>query len=201
MVFNEVNSLISSLHPISPSAIMSLKARCEVEVAKYLLLFEIPSLSTQELQTLTAGTYLLIDVRTPEEILVSRIPGSITQAEFSLFSPDDLNDKTLITTCTVGYRSGVQATLLRKQFPSPSTKIYNHEGIVPYTHACEKSERMLVKPNGKPTTTVHTYGSQWAYIDETRFEAVHFPQPLEFWKTLRHVLPSLTMYFFARMKK
>jgi rhodanese-related sulfurtransferase len=57
---------------------------------------------------------VLVDVRSPEEIAVSRIPEAITTAEFEK-NLGQYQDAKVVAYCTIGYRSGLYAQKLRQQ--------------------------------------------------------------------------------------
>jgi adenylyltransferase/sulfurtransferase len=84
---------------------------------------ETPQISSQELKQLIdskATDYLLVDVRTPEEYNLSRIPGAVNipLTEIEKGSginkiKSTLNGRRLIAYCTHGYRSGVALVKLK----------------------------------------------------------------------------------------
>lgn len=77
---------------------------------------EVEEITAAELLAdLEAGRELvLVDVRKPEEQTVSMIPGAIAQEEFER-RQEMLRDKTVVTYCTAGYRSGLYAKELQKK--------------------------------------------------------------------------------------
>merc|ERR1712078_405353 len=71
---------------------------------------KVKHLTTQEIASLDPKTYVLVDVRPDELRKVSHIPGSITQAEFEQERDGNAgayDGKTVITSCTIGYKSGL----------------------------------------------------------------------------------------------
>lgn len=81
----------------------------------------------------------LVDVRTKAEQKVSMIPGAITLHEFESQLkqyPNKWQDdgQLVVTYCTIGYRSGLEAQRLRQIYNIGN--IRHLDGIVPYTHAC-----------------------------------------------------------------
>jgi len=97
--------------------------------------------------------YVLVDVRKPEEQAVSMIPGAMTQQEFE-DQGDVLRDKTVVTYCTAGYRSGLYA----KKLQARGWQVRNLEGsILAWTHAGGP----LVDAEG-PTERVHVYSADWS---------------------------------------
>ena len=103
-----------------------------------------------------------IDVRTPEEIAVSRIPGSITTAEFERNLRQDsaqYRGKTIVAYCTIGYRSGLYAQKLQQQ-----VEILNLEGsLLAWSHVAGK----LLDADDNTTNKVHVFGRQWQLTSES----------------------------------
>jgi rhodanese-related sulfurtransferase len=96
---------------------------------------------------------VLVDVRTPEEQAVSMLPGAITQADFEA-ARDQYRDKTIVTYCTIGARSGEYAEKLQ----ADGMDVYNLKGsILAWTHA----KLPLVDGEGHETHKIHTYGQEW----------------------------------------
>jgi len=102
---------------------------------------------------------LLVDVRSPVEQGVSRLPGAISQTEFeAMYGADPQNDpqapRPVVVYCTVGYRSGLYAS----QLAARGWQAVNLAGsILAWTHA----QGTLVDPQGQPTDQVHVYGALW----------------------------------------
>ena len=97
---------------------------------------------------------VLVDVRKPEEQAVSMIPGAITQQEFEQ-QQDSLRDKTIVTYCTAGYRSGLYAKKLEKK----GWQVLNLEGsLLSWTHAGGP----LADSHGEPTKRLHVYSADWS---------------------------------------
>ena len=93
-----------------------------------------------------------IDVRSPEEILVSRIPGAITAAEFNN-NIEQYSDAIAIAYCTIGYRSGLYAQKLQQQ----GVEVLNLEGsLLAWSHAGGE----LVNELGT-TNKIHVFGRRW----------------------------------------
>ncbi len=164
--------------------------------------------------------YLLVDVRSPAEQKISMIPGAITMKEFESncgqqhqrrIQDDNL---TVVTYCTVGYRSGMEGRRLREEY-NLHGKIMNLDGIVCYTHACEKfmssgndedtsendvvvrdngDETFLVNAKNQSTRTVHVFGDTWNYAASS-FEAVYFSKITMAVKGVGVVLRGFFQYF------
>ena len=107
-------------------------------------------------QRLSSGDpIVLIDVRPENERSVSIIPGAISLDEFNSHR-EDYRDKTAITYCTVGVRSGIEASKLRRE----GVEVENMQGsILGWTLLGGE----LVRPDGTPTKQVHVYGKRWNY--------------------------------------
>ena len=146
---------------------------------------------------------LLIDVRTKPEQEVSMIPGAITLSQ--LYDDDDQkeaqslrqapasgllwdaiskDDKIVVTYCTIGYRSGLEARRLLDQYPQLDGRIYSLDGILMYTHSngdlvvpvseesaghngmeataqMQEDQPLHPQQQQEPATQVHTFASQW----------------------------------------
>ena len=130
------------------------RARVEAMYAEYRADFpEVRSVDLAALAELEGEREIVfVDVRTAEEVEVSRIPGALTREEFEA-AADDLRDATVVTYCTVGYRSGLYAEDLRQR----GYDVFNLEGsVLAWTHG----GRPLVDGQGE-TRRVHVYGAEW----------------------------------------
>jgi rhodanese-related sulfurtransferase len=125
---------------------------------------QVKAITVTQLQQLQRqGTKLvLVDVRSPEEIAVSRIPGAIATGEFERHLAQYQNTK-VVAYCTIGYRSGLYAQKLRQQ----GVEILNLEGsLLAWSHAGGK----LINASGM-THRVHVFGRQWQLTPDN-YEAV-----------------------------
>ncbi len=115
---------------------------------------EVPAVAPADLEGwLRGGRLVLVDVRTPAEQAVSRIPGALTAAEFEARRPE-LAGAVVVTYCTIGYRSGLYAERLRTE----GWDARNLAGsLLAWTHAGGS----LVDPEGRPTRRLHVYGERW----------------------------------------
>lgn len=130
---------------------------------------------------------ILVDVRTQAERNVSMIPSAITLEECYKLLDDSTNDSstnhdtadgktTVICYCTTGYRSGLTARRLQRQFSSSVVEVYNLDGIVAYTHAISNLDNnddgalaLINVTTGtgsgqqqrQPTRNVHVFGRIW----------------------------------------
>lgn len=209
---------ISSQHTKGlPSGATTKRTRCEEMYKMYHAKFpDVETLTSKEYLTSTSAsasrTVLLVDVRSEPERKVSMIPGSVPLAEFesrmkhektgvdgsAVYGANANADEAVIVTyCTIGYRSGLEARRLRDTY---SCKVMNLDGIVNYTHACAKVEEdgvahtsnnnfndnkssgnpkpMLVEPQtNKPTKRVHVFGADWNLAHEA-FDPTFFSKPV-----------------------
>jgi rhodanese-related sulfurtransferase len=102
---------------------------------------DVPALcSTEFVRTYNANSTVLVDVRTVPERNVSTLEGAVSLQEFeeraSLLSPETK----IVTYCTIGYRSGMEARRLQYQYALEG-RISSLDGIVAYTHAIVSDEK------------------------------------------------------------
>ncbi len=98
---------------------------------------------------------VLVDVRTPEEQFVSRIPGAMDHQDFEK-SIADYSDSTIVAYCTIGYRSGLYTeALIERGFDAKNLE----GGIVAWTHV----DGPLSNQWGD-TKEVHVYGRKWDLV-------------------------------------
>ncbi|GMV90880.1 MAG: hypothetical protein AMXMBFR82_06580 [Candidatus Hydrogenedentota bacterium] len=101
---------------------------------------------------------VLVDVRTEDEREISGIPDAISKAKFEQYE-DAYADKTIVTYCTIGYRSGIYAETLREK----GLDARNLRGsILSWVH----EGRPVVDPEGAETRRVHIYGPEWNLLPE-----------------------------------
>lgn len=103
--------------------------------------------------TKTESDFVLVDVRTDEEVNVSVIPGAITKAQYEK-NAKSYQDKTVIVYCTVGGRSGAYA----EQLSGKGVKVKNYKGSILQWVSAELPMQTL---DGKPTNRVHTYSNRY----------------------------------------
>jgi len=113
----------------------------------------VPELTVDELRQLQSKQEIvLVDVRTPDEQVVSMIPGAITASEFE-DNHRSYEGATVVTYCTIGGRSGKYA----KSLVDAGVKAFNLRGaILAWTHAGGE----LVDTEG-PTRRVHVHGRKF----------------------------------------
>ncbi len=110
----------------------------------------------QLLEMMAKRNVVLIDVRTEEEQAVSMIKDALTVAEFE-HHRDHYRTGTIVTYCTIGYRSGLYAKELRRL----DFDAHNLEGsILTWIHAGQP----VVDEAGKKTNRVHVYGPSWNLV-------------------------------------
>lgn len=122
-------------------------------------------MTPQEAMNLMAeGRVVFVDVRKPEERAVSRLPYSVAEEEF-IKNPSEFDGKTIVSYCTVSYRSGKFALTMEEK----GTPVYNlRGGILAWVFEGGK----VFDENGE-TNRVHVYGEKWNYLPEG-YEAVKF---------------------------
>ena len=113
---------------------------------------QLRSLQLDEANQGSAPPFVLVDVRNPDESAVSVIPGAITKSEFEQ-NLDRYRNRTVITYCTSGYRSGKYA----QQLASQGIKTRNFKGSILGWCAAGLP---LVTSDGEATNRVHTYSSR-----------------------------------------
>lgn len=133
---------------------------------------EITIASTEEICSLLrdqSDHVVVIDVRTNEERAISRIPKSISQAEFEKteWTSFDKSEKLFIPYCTIGYRSGLYAMKLRA---NGFEYVKNGEGIILWTHRADMS---LVDESGRVVNLVHTFGRRWQ-LASMKYQTTYF---------------------------
>jgi rhodanese-related sulfurtransferase len=114
-----------------------------------------PEITVAALSARLAGPSppVLVDVREPREMAVSRLPGTITRAEFEAH-PDQFRGRAIVAYCTIGYRSGRYVETLRRD----GWDAFNLAGsLLAWIHA----GRPMVDAEGKPTHRVHVYAWRW----------------------------------------
>lgn len=114
--------------------------------------FSVPKISASQLlnHSNKDKDVVIVDVRSNDEIQVSKIPGAISLEQFRLRS-DSLKNKEIIAYCTIGYRSSKFVRSILSKFP----KAKNLEGsIISWVHAGGK----IVDSNENETKRIHAYG-------------------------------------------
>ena len=114
---------------------------------------DVPDITVRELlQMMSDSNIILVDTREKAECSVSMIPEAVSTEQFEQDITKHKN-KTVITYCTIGLRSGQYAERLQKQ----GLKAYNLKGgILAWAH----DGRKFINAN-KETTRAHVYGPKW----------------------------------------
>ncbi|MGE5255367.1 MAG: rhodanese-like domain-containing protein [Hyphomicrobiales bacterium] len=107
---------------------------------------------TEAMRLVQEGKAIFIDVRDEKEQNVSMLPSAVTEKEF-LKDPYRYRGLTLIGYCTISYRSGKLAEMLK---PRGITLLNLKGGLLAWVHAGGK----LYDRNGE-THRIHVYGRQW----------------------------------------
>lgn len=150
------NALVTLGFGQPPAAPQARQQRIEAMYQHYARQFPgVPAISVAELwQLQRSQSVVLVDVRSPQEQAVSRLPGAISVAEFE--GQQDAG-QAIVAYCTIGYRSGLFAQTLQSQ----GLAVHNLRGsILAWTHAGGQ----LVTPAGTPTQQVHIYGKRWNLV-------------------------------------
>ncbi len=152
----------------SPSREERRRAKVAQEYVKATQGINVPTLKADSLKSQLGDTNLiLIDVRQPNEQIVSMLPGALTPYEFAQrFKTGFPAGKRVVTYCTIGHRSGEYAEELQVK----GVPVQNLEGgILAWTHAGGK----LTRDSGGvrvPTKKVHVYSQdmkEWIALDYT----------------------------------
>ena len=120
----------------------------------------VPTISSEDFATRDISEYDIVDVRTDPERALSRIQNAKTLQQF------EPSDKPVVVYCTIGYRSGWEASRLQKQYPQ--LQVYNLDGFVAFTHYAEPNQI-------EGSTVVHTFGSMWNFVDTSHYQSTNFP--------------------------
>ena len=99
--------------------------------------------------------FVVLDVRSPAERAVSRIPGAIDTS--ALPAAASLAGRPLLVYCTIGMRSAQATTALR----SRGYEAFNLAGGV---LAWAQAGQDFVDAEGLPTRKVHVYGTLWNHL-------------------------------------
>lgn len=143
----------------------------------------VPALSSRDLvRSFDSDNTVLVDVRTQPERNISTIEGAISLHEFEQRISSLPPETQVVTYCTIGYRSGLEARRLQYQYALQG-RISSLDGIVAYTHAITSEDdngddipRVVCPATGSDASAVHTFGSQWDCVAEN-YESKHFSLP------------------------
>ena len=126
---------------------------------------EVKDISPREaMALLSKNNVVFVDTREQAERAVSKLPQSITQADF-LKNPRQFKDKKVIGYCTISYRSG----LFARELASRGVTLYNLQGGV----LAWVLEGGKVYDEQGETKRIHVYSEKWNYAPNG-YEAVMF---------------------------
>ena len=116
-------------------------------------------LSLEELKALLGAgrPILLLDVREAQEFAVGAIPSArlLPPGQVDAFIPED-SESTIVTYCTVGYRSGRAAASLEKRLGRP---VYNLSGgIIKWFN----QGGQVIDSFGRLSDSVHPFNADWS---------------------------------------
>lgn len=152
---------------------------------------DIPSISLRGIQELSRsnsrdiGRVILIDVRAPCEVAVSKVQGALTREEFERENMESLLKERdiLVPYCTIGLRSGLYASYLKKS--GGYQNVYNGKGMVCFSHELEVNHLIVDPATGKATNRINVHSKQFDLCSE-RFETCYIS-----WYEALFDIPSL----------
>ena len=151
--------------PLMPTDAERLAA-CDAEVASHRAKF--PDVAHIEPETLrqmqSDGPVLLVDVRSDAERAISTIPGALPLSKLPRPLPDDIP---LVTFCTVGFRSALEARRLLSHTSGP---VYSMSGVLKWAH----TGGLFVDAGGNPTRRLHVFGEKWQACAPSHVDAIIF---------------------------
>ncbi len=124
---------------------------------------DISPLQAREL--LDQDKVVFVDIRKPEEMAVSMLPGAVSEEDF-LSHLEQYEGKTVIGYCTISYRSGKFASKIAEQ----GISVVNLQGgILAWTLEGGK----VYDRSGQEVKRVHVYGDRWDFAP-SGYESVKF---------------------------
>lgn len=172
------------------------REQCQKQVKLCQSKFRVPTMSShewlqqQQEDSRETGSWIVVDVRTAPERKVSMIRGAKTLAEFDRDWRAGIipNDTKVAFYCTIGYRSGIQATKYFRQ-DDLEGRVFNLDGIVAFSQAVTdrvmhdnnsgNPRDWLVEPSsGELATLVHTFGFVWNFVDPEVFSGISYSLPI-----------------------
>jgi len=157
---------ISILSAQAPSREERRQAKVREEYLKATVGIHVPTIKADSLKAQLSDTNLiLVDVRQPNEQMVSMLPDALTPYEFAQkFKTGFPKGKRVVVYCTIGHRSGKYA----EQLQVKDVPVQNLEGgILAWTHA----GGLLMRDSGGvrvSTKKVHVYSEdmqKWIALD------------------------------------
>ena len=119
----------------------------------------------QAMELLSRDKVVFVDTRTPAEMAVSMLPGAVSKQYF-LNHTNQFKDKTIVTYCTISYRSGVFARDLAKE---GVTVLNLQAGILAWLLDGGK----VYDQSHNEIKRVHVYGDKWDFAP-AGYETVRF---------------------------
>lgn len=153
---------------------------------------DLPTISATDLATLPEGT-AIVDVRTKEELDVSRIPNSVTVAELEAARRSGTEPPAVVSVCTVGFRAGLWAQALRLDYSGP---IFVSQGIL--LHALDGYPVVRQEAANEDDASgawvdvkeIHTFDKSHAFVPNG-WTAKYYSAL----NSLRHAAPFVPLYF------
>jgi len=112
----------------------------------------------QAMGLLQKNQVTFVDTRKPAEMAVSMLPGAVTEQDF-LSRSGDYRDRTIVSYCTISYRSGKFAA---KMADKGITVINLRGGILAWTLEGGK----VYDQDGQEVKRIHVYGDTWDYAPD-----------------------------------
>ena len=109
----------------------------------------------QAMELLNRDKLVFVDIRKPEEMAVSMLPGAVSRKHF-LNHINQYKDRTIVAYCTISYRSGVFARDLAQE---GITVLNLQAGILAWLLEGGK----VYDQSEKEVKRVHVYGDKWDY--------------------------------------
>ena len=127
---------------------------------------EVKDLAPQQaMDLMNQGRLVFVDTRKPAEMEVSMLPGAITQTQY-LAEPGRYKNMTVVSYCTISYRSGVFARKMQRK----GFEVLNlRGGILAWT----LEGGSIHDANGRKTRQIHVFGKRWNYAP-AGYETVMF---------------------------
>ena len=112
----------------------------------------------QAMELLNEETVVFVDTRKPSEMAVSKLPGAVSDRDF-LNHIDRYRDKTIVSYCTISYRSG----LFAREMAGRGITVINLQGGI-LAWILEKGK--VYDKGGNPVKRVHVFGDKWDYAPD-----------------------------------
>lgn len=121
------------------------------------LFSDVPMVTPAELHSWSqsrAAQIVVIDVRGPEEQMISMLPGAVKVSDFCL--EDYRPEAILVAYCTIGYRSA----MLAREWRRCQREVFSLDGgILAWCHA-----GLPITEREQPTMWVHVYSADWSLL-------------------------------------